>query len=96
VALSHVVLVGEVNHPALLDCLGAHPLGLLHTLDQSLDRDVTVRGLGRHVSVKVAGGDDGRVISVRRMGVSSIFVTFIAITVIIIHRAFRCGSITPS
>ena len=28
VALPHVVLVCEVDHPALLDCLGAHPLGL--------------------------------------------------------------------
>ena len=40
VPLLHGPLVGVVHQPALLQDLGADPLGLLHALHQPLDRDV--------------------------------------------------------
>ena len=53
----HVLLVCEVNHPALLDGLGPDPLGLLDTLDQPLNGNI---GLGRTgVGVEGSRGNDG-------------------------------------
>ena len=44
VPLPHGSLIGVVDKPSLLEDLGADPLGLLHGLDQTLDRDVRLDG----------------------------------------------------
>ena len=46
-AFLHGPLVGVVDQPALLQDLGADPLGLLDRLHQPLQRDARLRGVGR-------------------------------------------------
>ena len=78
--LPHIVLVGKVHHPALLDCLAADPFCLFDTLNKSLDWNVAVCCLSCQVRIKVAGSDHCDIISIRRVRVPSFLITLIPIS----------------
>ena len=92
----HAVLVSEVNHPALLDGDGPHPLGLLDALDQALDRDVALGGLGRHVRLEVVRSDYRSAVVLRCVRGAALLVTLLACPLIVTIGALATDSVQAS
>ena len=89
----HAVLVSEVNHPALLDSDGSHPLGLLDTLDQPLDWDVALCCLGRQVRLEVVRSHNRCSVVFRGLRLASLLVALLACPVIETIGAFTSNSV---
>ena len=92
----HAVLVSEVNHPALLDGDGPHPLGLLDALDQPLDWDVALRGLGCQVGLEVLRSYNGCSVLLRGGRGAALLVTLLACPLIVTIGALATDSVKTS
>ena len=95
VTFPHVLLVCEVNHPALLDGLGPDPLGLLDALDQPLDWDVALCGLGRHVRLEVVRSDYRSAVVLRRVRGAALLVTLLSVPLVVAVASLGSDSVQP-